>query len=188
MIDTAPQLLASLLFSLLLLMAALHKFSKPLQFRGILAAYRLLPAALIPIAAFMIPLLELSLALSWLLPGTLPLAAIGTALLLGAYGSAMAINIWRGNTAIDCGCNLAGSKDESRHYLSLGLVLRNGLLAAIAALAVVPANGRALGVLDYVSVALACLVIALLYAAANQLIANRHWIKLGNPTAGGEHA
>jgi hypothetical protein len=176
-IDTAMQLLLSLLFGLLLLLASLHKISRPLQFRGILAAYRLLPPALLGLAAKIIPLVELSLGLAWLSGLEHGIVAAGTASLLALYAVAMAINISRGNTNIDCGCSFSSGKDKSGQRLSSGLVSRNLLLALLSLTALLPGNGRELGVLDYGLLALACCALTLTYAAYNQLIANRQIIR-----------
>lgn len=185
-IDTALQLLVSLLFGLLLLLASLHKISRPLQFRGILAAYRLLPPALLGLAAKLIPLLELSLGLAWLSGIKHGIVAVGTAGLLALYAAAMAINISRGNTNIDCGCSFSSSKDKSGQTLSSGLVSRNLLLALLSLSALLPGNGRDLGILDYGLLVLACCAFALAYAAFNQLVANRQILR-GRWQGGANH-
>ena len=94
------RLLVSLLFGLLLLLASLHKISRPMQFRGILAAYRLLPERLLGLAAKIIPLIELSLGLAWLSGIEHNIVVVGTSGLLALYAAAMAINIALGNISI----------------------------------------------------------------------------------------
>ncbi len=174
MIDSALQLLISLLFSFLLLAASLHKFSDRLRFRGILAAYRIMPVALIAVASSAIPLLELILGLSWLSGTEISLVVIATACLLSIYGMAIAINIVRGNVHIDCGCSFASDgKDDSYQQLSWWLVFRNFILVVLALTALTPVNSRELGMLDYSLLGLACVAIVLVYGAFNQLLANR---------------
>lgn len=176
-IDSALQLLLSLLFGLLLLLASLHKMSRPLHFRGILASYKIVPQSLLTPAARIVPLIELSLGLAWLSGVNPMIVAIGTAGLLLLYAAAMALNIARGNTDIDCGCSFGSGKDKAGQQLSSGLVARNLTLALLSLLALLPVNGRVLGLLDYGLLALACCAIALSYAALNQLLANRQFVR-----------
>ena len=176
LLDSAIQFLISALFTVMLLGASLHKFSDRLRFQGILAAYKLLPAASVAAVATAIPLVELVLGVAWMTGLQTGAVASATALLLLAYTTAIAINISRGNTAIDCGCGLRASKDSSFHRLSFGLVARNILLIALALLALLPANERALGTLDYLSIGMAGFGLVLLYGAYNQLLANKQLI------------
>lgn len=176
-IDSAMHLLVSLLFGLLLLLASLHKISRPMQFRGILAAYRLLPERLLGLAAKIIPLIELSLGLAWVSGIGHNIVVVGTSGLLALYAAAMAINIARGNTRIDCGCSFSSGKDKSGQQLSSGLVYRNLLLAILSLTALLPGNGRELGLLDFGLLALACCAFTLVYAACNQLLANRQFMR-----------
>jgi hypothetical protein len=94
-------------------------------------------------------------------------AFIGGAALLLAYAGVMTINLMRGRRFIDCGCGGATQP------LSIGLVLRNVVLAVAAITALVPAPTRPLGWLDVVSMGAGVLVLGTLYAATNQLLAAR---------------
>lgn len=178
MLDSAIALLISLLLALLLLSASLHKFSDRQRFSGILAAYRLLPAGLIPVLAFSIPLVEMVLGLAWLSGWQLTVVTVATAALLSGYTVAIAINLARGNVEIDCGCGFSGHKDNSTGYqrLSAGLLARNGVIIAVALLMLLPSNDRMLGIFDFAYVTLACGGLLLLYAACNQLLANKQRI------------
>lgn len=173
-LDTAIMLLIRVLLALLLLGASLHKFSDRNQFSGILAAYQLVPAALLPLLVIAVPLLELTLGLAWLTGIQLGSAAIATTLLLSTYTLAIAINLLRGNVDIDCGCGFGSSSQAATGYqrLSAGLLLRNSLLIALTLLPLLPSNERLLGMLDYSYVGLACCGLLLLYGAFNQLLAN----------------
>ncbi len=177
-IDAAIHSLISMIFMLLLLWASIHKFSDRLQFHGILAAYRLLPAALLPLFTVTIPIIELGLGLAWLTGMQGTVVALATAALLSAYTFAMGINIVRGNTEIDCGCGLSSAKHKTAGYqrLSTGLLVRNVILICAAFAALIPSNERLLGLVDYFSVGLACLGLVLMYAAFNQLLANKQII------------
>ena len=177
-IDTAVQNLISVFFTLLLLWASIHKFSDRRQFQGILAAYQIIPNMLLPAFALAIPVLELSLGLAWITGMQAVIVASLTAGLLGLYSLAMGINILRGNIEIDCGCGLSSSKQKTAGYqkLSAGLLVRNATLILISLSVLLPSNDRVLGLLDYASIAMACAVLFLVYAAINQLLANKQLI------------
>lgn len=174
-LDAAIHSLISVIFAMLLLWASLHKFSDRLQFQGILTAYQLLPAALLPLLALFIPIVELSLGLAWLTGFQNETVALATVVLLASYTFAMGINIFRGNTEIDCGCGLSSAKHKTAGYqrLSIILLLRNLVLILIASIAVIPSNERLLGFIDYLNVGLASVGLVFLYAAFNQLLANK---------------
>ncbi len=117
---TAPMLLA-----FVLLRAALHKATGLGVFEGIVADYRLAPSALSgPIAKTLLALEALCVALL-LWPGSSQIGALLAAVLLLLYAAAMAANLIRGRSFIDCGC---GGQSES---LSWALVARNLALTAI---------------------------------------------------------
>ena len=97
----------------------------------------------------------------------LSVAYVGGAAMLLAYAGAMTINLVRGRRFIDCGCGGATQP------LSVGLVMRNVVLAAAALIALVPAPARPLGWLDITSMIAGVLVLGALYAATNQLLAAR---------------
>lgn len=163
----------SIALGTMFVVAALHKLSQGAQFRVTLYEYQLLPDALVPVAARVIPLVELLLGVGWFLSFFQPsLTAAGSALLLAAYTVAIAVNIRRGRVHFDCGCGFAGN-NESEQYLSGGLLARNIVLIAAALLTLLPAASRSLGFADYLVLVAALLAGALLFAAANQLLANR---------------
>ena len=89
---------------LILLGAALGKIRRWHSFLGILGAYEVLPVASITPVAFMLVPAELLIGASVLLSWNIPLSTIAAAALLTTYAIAMAINIRRGRTSIDCGC------------------------------------------------------------------------------------
>lgn len=121
-------LAASICAGLVFVLAAVGKLRHRQLLPGVIANYRLLPEVLVAPAATLLPLVELGLGIA-LLAGSRPLApATGIALLL-VFAGAMAINIRRGRTQIDCGCG----HDGLRQGLSWPLVVRNiGLAVALA--------------------------------------------------------
>ena len=111
---------------LVFVQAAISKFRYRDLLPGVLANYRLLPEGLIAPTAMALPVIELIVGLA-LLAGLQSLAVIPAAVLLWAFAAAMAINILRGRSQIDCGCGRA----QLRQPLSWLLVARNLLLSAM---------------------------------------------------------
>lgn len=153
--------------SIVLLFSALQKLRDPVVFAAAVENYRLLPDALVPIVARGLPLLELAAGVLLLFPETCILGGYLTLALLAAVTSAVAINLNRGNTNIDCGCGGLSSQP-----LSWVLVARNVMLMALVGLAMHESGGRDLVWADYFTAAGAVLAMVGLYAAANQLMTN----------------
>jgi hypothetical protein len=84
---------------------------------------------------------------------------------MAAYGTAIAVNLLRGRTRIDCGCLGFGPSER----IAWWMVGRNiGL--AVAALALrLPAGGRELEALDWVTVGGTVAVATLLFSASGRL-------------------
>ena len=165
----------------ILLLAAAHKARHYLEFGGILKQYRLLPDYLAPLAAPLIIALEATAGLALLVPATLlpqATAALMAALLLCLYTGAIAINLARGHTAIDCGCGGASTP------LSGWLVIRNGLLLALAWVAATAPSGQAAPVVHYLFAAATTVFLWCAYAIGNQLLANRGRAQLAWGTNG----
>ncbi len=152
------------------LWAAAHKVRNRLAFRAILGQYGLMPESLVGIVAPMIVAAEIAAALALLVPaGTIPGVPTASlaALLLCVYCGAIAVNLMRGRTAIDCGC---GGEPTP---LSGWLLVRNGLLLGL----VFPAGTNATHGLTAGLLLLAAALTAFIwsaYAIGNQLLANRH--------------
>ena len=108
----------------LFLAASAHKLRDMVDFRSVLATYRILPERLVAVAAWLVVAAEISIGVGML--WQFPSAYVGGAALLLAYAVVMAINLMRGRRFIDCGCGGATQP------LSLGLVLRNVVLAIAA--------------------------------------------------------
>ncbi len=118
-------LAASILVGLVFLVAGIDKLRHRALLPGVIANYRLLPAALVQPAAWLLPIFELLVAIA-LLVGSRPLAPAAAILLLLVFAGAMAINIGRGRRHIDCGCGHAGL----RQALGWPMVARNLAMAA----------------------------------------------------------
>lgn len=136
--------------SCLFLGAAVHKIRKSQDFYDLLDAYRLLPENRVRPATWLLIVAEAVTGLGVLVaPVRSPSLGLAITLLV-AYSLAIGLNLWRGNTDIDCGCPGLGVYRR----LSGWLLLRNGLLVAACALSLLPANDRDLGWLDWGAVIL----------------------------------
>ena len=164
----------------ILLLAAAHKARNHLAFRGILIQYRLMPENLVRAAAPLIVATEAAAGLALLAPAAMlprAAAALPAALLLFLYTGAIAVNLMRGRTFIDCGC---GGQPTP---LSGWLLARNGLLLCLAWAAATPPSGIGTqGV--YLLAAATAVFLWCAYAAGNQLLANRGRAQLAWGTDG----
>lgn len=158
--------------SVVFLAGAWQKFREPLLFRAALENYRLLPERFIDLVARGLPLLEGAAGVLLLFAETRSIGGGLAALLLFVVTVAVAINLWRGNADIDCGCGWLGA-EGGEQPLSWGLVARNALLVAALPLALADGSQRTLVWIDYLTVACATLALLGLYLSANQLLANQ---------------
>ncbi|GAB2788470.1 hypothetical protein GCM10027040_13360 [Halomonas shantousis] len=114
---------------LVLLRAVLHKLFDFLEFQGFVDDYQLLPERWgRPVAALLVGA-ELAMLMLLLFAPTRSAGLMLTAALLVAYAAAIAINLRRGRTQIECGCGGVPQR------LNAVLVARNLALAGIALLA-----------------------------------------------------
>ncbi|MCC7546692.1 MAG: hypothetical protein IT532_02895 [Burkholderiales bacterium] len=150
--------------ALILFAAAWHKLSEHDVFAGALEAYQLLPTALVPLAARVLPVVEVLLGIAILVPITRAQALAGTAMLMLVYAAAMSLNLGRGRDQIDCGCG-----GES-HSLSWALVARNVVLAGAALAVAGPTVDRGFEWLDGVTLIVSVLAFYVLYLMADELL------------------
>lgn len=166
MIDLFLQMLLALVFG----GAAISKLQNADEFHGVVRNFRLVPEPLDGVVAFALPWLELAIAASLLTGIATHVAAAAAGLLLVVFAVAIAINIFRGRTEIDCGCFRQGM----RQRLSWALVARNAALCAGAVwLAAQPAWSVSAGAYDVIIAALAAAGVLLIYLCANELAALR---------------
>jgi hypothetical protein len=150
--------------ALVLFAAAWHKLAEGDVFAGALAAYRIVPTALVPAVTRLLPVAEILIGVGVLLPATRVPALLALAALMLAYAAAIALNLARGRTDIDCGC---GGESQP---LSWALVLRNLVLAAAAFLASQPVIERSLDWIDALTVVLGVLAFYAFYLMADELL------------------
>ena len=158
----------ALAIAVLLASAATHKLRAPARFAKQLADYQLLPYSVVRPIARVIPVVELVIAFTLLVPACRSWAALSAASLIALYAAAMGFNLWRGRRDIDCGC---AGPDQAQPLRPL-LLLRNSVLVGLALLASLLPVVRDLGFFDgFVTVAASATVL-LIYAAADGLLAN----------------
>ena len=171
--DPVLTMLPGAFFTLLFGISGTHKFTSWRVFEQQVADYRVLPRAWNLPAAVLIPVAEALLALGWLADSLRPLVATLSALLLAAYGGAMAWNLAQGRDTIDCGCGGVDGAQVIRPALVIRNLVLAALAAALAAAAVaVPQAARTVGWVDWISVAGGALALLGMYATANQILAN----------------
>ncbi|QGP80234.1 methylamine utilization protein MauE [Sphingobium sp. CAP-1] len=127
-------LTAAIAVGLIFLTAGIAQWRHRALLPGVIANYRLLPAALVGPAAVALPLVEVATGAA-LLIGLHMLAVIVAMALLLLFAGAMAVNIARGRGHIDCGCG----HGALRHPIGWPLVVRNIALAALLSLRLPPA-------------------------------------------------
>jgi hypothetical protein len=153
-----PLLELTVAWSLAVLFAAstAHKVSALGEWPGVVRNYRLLAEALTVPAAGALLIAGALTAAALLWPATRRIGAYAAALQLIVFAAAMAINLRRGRSSIDCGC--FGSR--LRQGLAAWMVARNLALALIALGLLLPSRSRELTGLD---IAAALAVVATLF-------------------------
>lgn len=165
-IDPVPASVLTLALAALWTASAVHKLHDPGAFGGALAAYALLPQRAVLIVARALPLIEITVATGLLLRASREAAALASALLLGLYALAIAVNLRRGRRDLDCGCVGFGR----RSTISTTLLWRNAALVLTSlAAGFLPRSGRALGWIDLFTVAVGVAAAVLIYAAVEGL-------------------
>jgi hypothetical protein len=165
--DPLPVLVLRMALAVLFASAAWHKLRARATFQGVLEAYRVLPPALVPVAAPALAGAELAVAAALLVPAGRVAGALGAVALLALYAVAIAVNLWRGRREIDCGCGVS----DARQPISEWLLARNALLAAAALSTLRPFAPRALVWVDWLTLVGALVVAACVWTAAHGLAA-----------------
>lgn len=142
-------------FAFLFALAAFHKLRKFSSFRYTLGLYELVPERLVGVLAAVVVSAELYIALRMPFSPRIHFAA---AAVLTAYAFAIALNVVRGRTDLDCGC----MGPAARTPLTWWLVARNMVLVALLLMLATPVSRRplvwvdALSVLGATAVSIAC--------------------------------
>ena len=163
-LDPVFPILARLVIALLFAGAARHKLRDLLRFEGIVADYRLAPAGWSFGIARGLVALEVGLVVGLLLPWTAAAASLGAGFVLLGYAIAIAVNLARGRSEIECGC---GGPGESLHPR---LLLRNAVLIGACLVAATTPAPRGLVALDLFTIGSGLLTVTLLWAAGGRLV------------------
>ncbi|EMR14013.1 methylamine utilization MauE [Methylophaga lonarensis MPL] len=168
MTNPAVVLLASLFLALVLATAAIPKLRRPDEFTGVIANYRLLPSFLVAPFARLLPIVELVCAVALLVPATREPAAWLAAGLFVMFATALAINVGRGRTHIDCGCV---RRPTSMSRIGMFHVLRALGLAGISLYAAsVPMSLASLSAAAMVMGLASATMLIMLYLAADIMV------------------
>ncbi len=165
-VDPTVGLVLILAYAALLLPAAWHKVRDLPVFVATLDAYRVLPRALVPALAPLVPVIEAAVVGGLFVPAYRALAADTAAALLLLYALAMAVNLVRGRVDLDCGC----TGPLERRPVAAWMVYRNALLAGLVLPLSRPWNGRALDGNDFFTVVAALATIVILWLAIDRLL------------------
>jgi len=166
--DASITVLASFFLALVLIAAAIPKLRHPDEFQGVVTNYRLLPAFLVAPFARLLPWVELACAAALLMTPARELAAwVATGLFL-MFALALAINVGRGRTHIDCGCV---RRPTSMSRIGMFHVLRALGLAGVSLYAAfVPANLASISAASWAMGLISAVMLTLLYLAADVMV------------------
>ncbi len=164
-LDPAVSWFLALGLALLFGFAAGHKLADRGRFLAVLADYDLLPERLVPLAWVMVAAAEVVVVplLAW--PGFRTTGACLAVALLSAYAIAIAVNLLRGRTRIDCGCLGFGRRDR----ITWNMVARNLALVAPALALLLPEGQRELEALDALTICAGLVASAVLAATIVRL-------------------
>lgn len=156
---------------LIFMRAVLHKLGDFQRFSGIVADYRLMPETLTMPVAGGLAVAEILVLLGLMVPAAHPVAVLLGMALLALYAVAMAINVGRGRTSMECGCG--GAADP----IGWRLVGRNGMLVLLALPALL-ASPFGIGVPEAIGALGAAIALFVLYILSEQVLANFAYLRL----------
>lgn len=163
---------AQYFLAIIFLLASLHKTLNWRSFVGTVKSYRLLPECFASTTAIIITGIEWFLVLLLVSHFSNILAGMLAMGLFGLYFAAMGINIFRGHTAIDCGCSFTNREAP----LSLWHLLRNAILFGLSFLMTLPQSSGYYGLFEQSQAILASVCLAVLYLAFESMIENRIYL------------
>ena len=154
--------------SMIFVASAVMKLIDLNEFCGAVENYRIVPEQISRVVAILVPIAEITGALGVIIPNTHRGAAMLLSMLLIVFTTAIAINLLRGRRNIDCGC----FGPALRQQISWWLPARNLAMLAMLGVVMMPVSPRRLAPLDLATIFLAGTTLAVLYSAANFLVAN----------------
>lgn len=171
--DPALTVLATLFIGLILAVSAISKLRHADEFQGVVDNYRLLPGVLVAPVARLLPWVELLCAIALMVPSLRIVAAWVAVALFVMFALALAINVGKGRTHIDCGCV---RRPTSRSRIGMFHVLRALSLAGVSTFI-------ALSSLEVANVSLASWLIGVAAAALLAMIYMAADVMVGLPNS-----
>ncbi len=166
--DPTLSVFASLFLGLVLIAAAIPKIRRPDEFQGVVANYRLLPSFLVAPFARVLPWVELGSAIALMVSPVRETAAFVAAGLFMMFAVALAINVGRGRTHIDCGCV---RRPTSVSRIGMFHVLRALVLAGVSFYAAfAPVDLVVITLETWLMGIAAAAMVAMLYLAADVIV------------------
>lgn len=166
--DPIVPVFASLFLALVLAAAAIPKIRNSDEFLGVVTNYRLLPSFMVAPFAKLLPWVELGSAIALLVPPAREVAAWVAAGLFMMFALALAINVGRGRTHIDCGCV---RRPTSVSRIGMFHVMRALALAAVSLYtANVAINLSAVTIESVLMGAAAAAMFAMIYLSADLIV------------------
>lgn len=166
--DASVAVLASLFLGLVLAAAAIPKLRHPDEFQGVVTNYRLLPSFMVTPFARLLPWVELACAVALQMTPVRELAAWVAAGLFIMFALAIAINVGRGRTHIDCGCV---RRPTSVSRIGMFHVLRALSLAGVSLYAaLVPVQLASISIASWVMGLVAAVMLTILYLATDVMV------------------
>lgn len=126
--------LLHILIGLLFLTSGIAKALDLTRFTASVAEYKLIPSNMSAPIAYALVSLELTTGVLLLVGLFTTIATLIAIMLLAVFSTAVAMNLLRGRTQIDCGC-LGGLSEQ---YLSWSIVARNVAVALLASATLIP--------------------------------------------------
>ncbi len=167
-LDPVLHWMLALSLALLWLAAGWHKLRNPDHFATVVAAYEILPRGPAGVVGSVLPWLECALAVALLLPASRSGAALSGAALLTLYAGALAMNLGRGRTDFDCGCNGTGHTP-----LAWRLVWRNLFLVCLCLSLLLPVMARPMTVGDFIVAVIGAGIACAVYVLAGAILRER---------------
>lgn len=162
---------ATAFIALLFARAAWHKLSDFTAFTGYVADYEVVPEKYVRAASMLVVAAEAVVILALLTPGGNVVGSLVAMTMFALYAGAMAVNVGRGRDRIECGCGGAVQP------LSWRLVIRNGVLAMIAALGLL-ASPDALALEEAVAALIGGFTLWAGYILVEQIMANAAFMRM----------
>lgn len=173
-VDPVVDILLRLLLTAVLVMSLVGKLRDYGRFRDVVARYQVLPARLTGAACAFVLFSESAAVVG--LWAWSPAGATLAGLLFAIYALAITVNILRGRTHIDCGCEWGGGGRSSTDRLTPWLPIRNLGLVLVALAILGPVSGRPLGYPDYGLIAIATTFFSVAFLVLDHAL--RQWLAL----------